>query len=139
MQGGCSCGAVRYRLASAPFDTGWCHCRTCQQISGAPALVFTTVPAGDFVIEQGADAIGETRPAEFGRRQFCTRCGTPLTIAVDFQPETIDLTVASLDEPEAVQPGFHIFYSSRIGWAAAGDDLPRHAGFRPDTRGLENP
>ena len=136
MKGGCSCGAVRYRLASEPFDTGWCHCRTCQRISGAPALVFTTVPTGDFVIEQGADAIGTTRPTKFGVRQFCSRCGTPLTIAVDFQPETIDIAAATLDEPDKVTPGFHIFYESRIAWAEANDALPRHERFRPETRGL---
>ena len=136
MQGGCFCGAVRYRLASEPFDTGWCHCRVCQRISGAPALVFTTVPVADFVVEQGREAIGTTRPTDFGERQFCTRCGTPLTIAVDFQPETIDVAAATLDEPEKVKPGFHIFYASRIAWAEAGDSLPRHGEFRPETRGL---
>ena len=136
MQGGCSCGAVRYRLASVPFDTGWCHCRVCQRISGAPALVFTTVPRDGFVIERGEDAIRTTRPTEFGERRFCGLCGTPLTIVVDFQPDTLDVTAASLDDPEAVQPGFHIFYASRIGWAGASDTLPRHDAFRPDTRGL---
>ena len=136
MQGGCSCGTVRYRLESEPFDTGWCHCRACQRVSGAPALVFTTVPAQDFVVETGQDAIGTTRPTDFGVRQFCTRCGTPLTIAVDFQPDTIDVAAATLDEPDQVTPGFHIFYASRIAWAEAGDALPRHERFRPGTRGL---
>lgn len=135
MRGGCSCGTVRYRLASEPFDTGWCHCRVCQRISGAPALVFTTVPREHFVVEQGAEAIRTTRPTEFGERQFCGACGTPLTIAVQFQPETIDVTVATLDDPDGVRPGFHIFYARRIGWAQAGDALPRHEEWRPETRG----
>ncbi|VWX51270.1 GFA family protein [Novosphingobium sp. 9U] len=138
MEGGCSCGAVRYRLASAPFDTGWCHCRVCQKISGAPALVFTTVPVEDFVVEQGVEAIRTTRPTEFGQRQFCGTCGTPLTIAVDFQPETIDVTVASLDDPDALEPGFHIFTASAISWEKDSPRLPRHEGWRPDTRGKEN-
>jgi len=136
LTGGCSCGAVRYRLASEPFDTGWCHCRVCQRISGAPALVFTSVPVADLIIERGAEALGMTSPIEFGRRQFCTRCGTPLTIAVDFQPETIDIAAATLDEPGRVTPGFHIFYASRMPWAEPGDALPRHDTFRPNTRGL---
>ena len=42
------CGTVRFRLASAPFDAGWCHCRTCQLNSGAPAMAFASVKAGDF-------------------------------------------------------------------------------------------
>jgi len=138
VKGGCSCGAVRYRLASEPYDTGWCHCRTCQRISGAPAIVFTTVPRDDFIVERGGDAIGVTRPTDFGKRQFCRECGTPLTIAVDFQPETIDVAAATLDEPERVSPGFHIFFASHIAWDRPGDDLPRHEGWRPDTRGREN-
>src|SRR3954466_5699378 len=94
-QGGCACGAVRYRLLSAPFDTGWCHCTICRRVSGAPAMVFSTVPAEDFAITAGADAIGTIPLPPFGRRRFCTLCGTPLTIQAVFQAETIDFTIGS--------------------------------------------
>jgi hypothetical protein len=56
---------------------------------------------------------------------------------VNHQPETVDFSIAALDEPDHVVPSFHIFYASRIAWAPAADDLPRHDRFRPDTRGLE--
>jgi len=127
---------VRYRLASEPFDAGWCHCRICQLSSGSPAMAFASVPVGDFAYEQGEELVGAFRSSDFGHRCFCTRCGTSLTIGVDFQPETIDFSIATLDEPDRVRPGFHIFYASRIAWAPAADDLPRHGRFRPDTRGL---
>lgn len=136
-EGGCTCGAVRYRLESAPFDTGWCHCRTCQHSSGAPAMVFASVPAGDLVFTRGEDKVKSFRSSEFGRRRFCGECGTPLTIEVEFQPETIDFTVATLDDPDSVPPGFHIFRASKIAWFETADDLPRHERFRPETRGLE--
>ncbi len=136
LAGGCACGAVRYRLVDGAYDIGWCHCRLCQKSSGAPALVFATSRIEAFVIDEGADAIGSVRLSPFGERRFCTRCGSLLTIHVDFQPDEIDITAATLDDPEAVQPGFHIFYADRIGWALAGDDLPRHDHFRPNTRGL---
>jgi len=136
-EGGCACGTVRYKLLSAPFDTGWCHCTICRHVSGAPAMVFSTVPAGDFVIAAGAETVGTIALTQFGRRRFCTRCGTPLTIAVDHQPETIDFTVGSLDDPDAVAPGFHIFRASKVVWFETADELPRHDRFRPETRGLE--
>ena len=79
-------------------------------------MVFSSVPTGDLVFTSGEEAIGTVSLAPFGRRRFCTRCGTPLTIQVDYQPETIDFTVATLDEPDSVAPGFHIFYASRIAW-----------------------
>ena len=137
MKGGCFCGAVRYRLDGTPYDTGWCHCRICQKISGAPALVFTTVKLADYVLEDGEAAIGRVKTTEFGERSFCTRCGTPLTIHVDFQADEIDVTAASLNDPAQVTPGFHIFYAERPSWNEAGDDLPRYDGWRPETRGRE--
>ena len=132
--GGCLCGAVRYRLASAPFDAGWCHCRTCQLNSGSPAMAFASVPVADYVVERGEPAT--VKSSEFGHRKFCRDCGTPLLMQVDHQPETVDFSLATLDRPETVLPKFHIFYASRIPWAEPGDALPRHDRFRPDTRGL---
>lgn len=134
--GTCGCGTVRYRLASEPFDTGWCHCRTCQLSSGSPGLVFATVPVAAYVVTAGADSIGSWRSSGFGTRRFCRNCGTPLTMQVDHQPDTIDFTVATLDHPEDVVPGYHIFHAEALPWAETVDALPRHAGFRPDTRGL---
>jgi hypothetical protein len=134
--GGCACGAVRYRLASAPFDAGWCHCRTCQLNSGSPAMAFATVPVEDWRYDQGSDLVGTFKSSDFGHRGFCTQCGTPLFMRVDHQAETLDFSIATLDEPDRVAPGFHIFYGSHIAWAPAADSLPRHKRFRPDTRGL---
>jgi hypothetical protein len=135
--GGCACGSVRYRLASAPFDVGWCHCRTCQLSAGAPAIVFGSVARGDLRFEAGADALKVFASSSFGRRSFCGACGTLVTVEVDFQPETIDIAVATLDRPEAAPPGFHIFFASRIPWFDPGDSLPRHDRYRATTRGLE--
>ena len=139
LTGGCMCKSVRYELQSEPFDCGWCHCRTCQLTSGAPAMVFASVAHGDLVWTKGAEKVRQVRSSSFGQRSFCGECGTPFLMQVDHQPETVDFSVATLDEPDAVTPGFHIFWSSKVGWFDPGDNLPRHHKFRPDTRGLEGP
>ncbi|MFN3726869.1 MAG: GFA family protein [Allosphingosinicella sp.] len=136
-EGGCACGAVRYKLESAPFDAGWCHCRTCQLNSGAPAMVFASVPAGHLVWTKGGDKVKSFASSSFGHRSFCGECGTPFLMKVDHQPETVDFSVATLDDPDAVAPGFHIFHGSKVAWFETTDALPRHAKFRPDTRGLD--
>ncbi|HEY0625197.1 MAG TPA: GFA family protein [Allosphingosinicella sp.] len=137
IEGGCACGAVRYQLRSAPYDAGWCHCRTCQLNSGAPAMVFASVPVDDFAFTEGEEKVKRFKSSGFAHRLFCGECGTPILMRVDHQPETVDFSVATLDDPDAAAPGFHIFHSSRIGWFETADDLPRYARFRPQTRGLD--
>jgi hypothetical protein len=132
--GGCACGAVRYRLASEPFDAGYCHCRICQLTSGAPVMAFATVPRDDLQFVQGEPA--RRVSSSFGERWFCRDCGTPLAMAVTHQPETIDFAIATLDDPDGVAPGFHIWTQSRIAWFETDDRLIRHERFRPDTVGL---
>jgi hypothetical protein len=137
LTGGCLCGTVRFSLASEPFDAGWCHCRTCQLNSGAPAMVFATVPVKDYCFIAGEDRTRRARSSTFGHRAFCGECGTPLYMKVDHQPETVDFSIATLDDPGVVRPGFHIFWDSRINWFDPADDLPKFAKFRPETRGLD--
>jgi len=137
LTGGCMCGAVRYELKSDPFDCGWCHCRTCQLSSGAPAMVFASVPEGNLVWTAGRDRVKSVRSSTFGHRAFCRECGTPFLMKMDHQPETVDFSVATLDQPGAIAPGFHIFWASKVPWFEPADDLPRFAKFRPDTRGLD--
>ena len=136
--GGCACGAVRYELKSAPFDAGWCHCRTCQLNSGAPAMAFASVPTGHLVFTAGGEKVRKFRSSSFGHRLFCGECGTPLLMQVDHQPETVDFSIATLDDPDVVAPEFHIFFASRIAWFDTAGDLPRHDRFRPGTRALED-
>ncbi|HEX6740833.1 MAG TPA: GFA family protein [Sphingomicrobium sp.] len=138
LSGGCLCGAVRYRLKSAPFDCGWCHCRTCQLYGGAPAMPFATVLRADFAWTAGESAVRWVESSSFGKRAFCGECGSPLQVRVDHQPETVDFPIITLDEPEAIAPAFHIFWGSRVAWFEPGDCLPRHDKFRPDTRGLDS-
>ena len=139
LTGRCMCGSVRYQLKSDPFDCGWCHCRTCQLSSGSPAMVFASVHEGDLVWTEGGEKVRSVKSSSFGHRLFCGECGTPFLMKVDHQPETVDFSVATLDDPQAIAPGFHIFWDSRIRWFEPGDNLPRHAKFRPDTRGTEPP
>ena len=134
-EGGCLCGAVRYRLDAEPFDAGYCHCTLCRRSSGAPVLAFATVPLDKFVITKGEPS--KRRSTAFGERWFCRDCGTQLAMHVDHQPDTIDFTIPSLDDPGIIAPQFHIFTEDRIAWFDTADSHPRHVRFRPNTRGLD--
>ena len=120
-KGGCFCGAVRYRAAGAPFNPTNCHCADCRRASGAPFVSWASFPAAGFTFTQG-------KPESFryaGRvRTFCGRCGTPLTFQEDESPAEIDVTIGSLDHPEALAPRDHLWVSDRLPWITLADDLP---------------
>ena len=129
--GGCLCGAIRYRLASEPYDAGYCHCRMCQRFSGAPVMAFATVPMDDLIFEQGRPA--KRRSSNLGERWFCRDCGSSLAMWTSYAPGEVDIAVANLDEPVDLPPNFHIWRESRIGWFDTIDALPRHERARPET------
>jgi hypothetical protein len=137
LTGGCRCGTVRYELKSEPFDCGWCHCRTCQLVSGAPAMAFAAVKDGDWSLISGGDKIRKVRLSSFAERLFCSECGTPLAIDYDTQPESFDFNVVTLDDPGAVPPEFHIFWSQKVPWFNPDDSLPKHQRFRSETPNIE--
>jgi hypothetical protein len=134
LTGGCGCGAVRYRLDAVPFDAGYCHCTTCRRSAGAPVLAFASVPRPLFIVTEGEPR--RRKSSATGERWFCGDCGAQLAMLVDYQPDTIDFTIGSLDRPDLVRPSFHLFFGERIRWFNPSDTFARHEAFRPETRGL---
>jgi GNAT superfamily N-acetyltransferase len=128
-QGGCFCGALRYRIAAAPLEVSHCHCSICRRTSGAPFVTWATVPAEAFAFTSGVAAA--LRSTARARRTFCAACGTPLTFQLTAQPGWIDVTVGSLDDAEAVRPDSHIWTASQLSWLHLDDDLPRHTAAAP--------
>lgn len=130
LEGGCLCGAIRYRVTPPFVDAGYCHCHLCQRSSGAPVLAWLTLPVAGFAYLQGEPAV--FRSSSHSQREFCAACGTQLVFRRSVDPETIDVTLASLDDPEPMPPQYHIWRQSRIGWFETADGLPRHEDAGPD-------
>lgn len=128
-EGGCLCGALRYRCTAAPSDTGYCHCRLCQRSTGAPVLAWASFPAEAFAYTKGAPALYASSPR--GHREFCSTCGTQIAYRDREPARSVDLNVGSLDDPAAVPPRCHIFAASRIAWFDTNDTLPRHPAEAP--------
>jgi hypothetical protein len=120
--GGCLCGAVRYRISAEPRSVDYCHCSMCRRAAGAPVVARITVPNAAFAWTAAGPAV--YRSSAEGERLHCPTCGTQLTLRDE--PDCLDVTLASLDDPEAVQPSYHIWTMSRIAWFDTADDLPRY-------------
>jgi len=128
-EGGCLCGAVRYRAEGEPVGTAYCHCTICRRAAGAPVVAWAMFPQDGFAYVAGKPAVYESSPGV--ARAFCGACGTPLVCTGDLLPGLVDITTASLDDPAALPPALHIFESRRLPWLQLTDDLPRHAEFPP--------
>jgi hypothetical protein len=53
-EGGCACGAVRYRTTGAPLRTSICHCKSCQRRTGSAFGVNVYFKDDEFQITRGA-------------------------------------------------------------------------------------
>jgi hypothetical protein len=125
IEGGCLCGALRYRSDASPVDTGYCHCTLCRRSTGAPTLVWASVPVEHFSYTEGTPAIYAS--SSHGQREFCATCGTQIAYRDAEPAQTVDLSVGSLDDPASVPPQCHIWDSDRLPWFETADTLPRHA------------
>jgi len=121
-EGGCLCGALRYRIAGPLEPSIHCHCRLCQRSTGAPVVTWVSFPAARFAMTRGTPA--EYASSPHGRRLFCATCGTQIAFRSRLRPDDIDVTVASLDHPEQHPPGSHIWTESRLPWLRLDEDLP---------------
>ena len=124
-EGGCFCGAVRYRVEGEPSASGVCYCGTCRKAASAPTLPFVVFPAGRFAFTRGEPAEFRSSPSVV--RRFCGRCGSPLTYGSDDKPDRIDIMTCSLDDPGAFPPGFHVWVEHKVAWERTADGLPAYA------------
>jgi hypothetical protein len=122
IEGGCLCGAQRWAARSRPTVSMICHCRSCRRAAGAPAVAWLTFAATDVAFVRGVPVSFRSSPPV--TRTFCGTCGTPLTYVHAERPGEIDVTTASLDDPEAFPPTHHAWHADGIGWAAFADGRP---------------
>jgi hypothetical protein len=113
-EGGCQCGAIRFRCTAAPLVEFCCHCRICQRITSAPMMALALVPTNAVAITRGTPA--EYRSTENGIRQFCPTCGTALLFRRPTRPDFRVIPVGAIDDAEAFRPTAHIWTSRDLPW-----------------------
>jgi hypothetical protein len=130
LRGGCFCGAVRYSF-DAVVESSVCHCTSCRRVVGAVAVAWVGVPRTSLRFDSDAE-LTSFSSSEGVVRQFCARCGTHVTYQRLDEPETVDVTTASLDNPALVPPDRHIWVCDAVEWDVPTDGLPVFDTFAPD-------
>jgi len=122
-EGGCLCGAVRYRATAAPLRGVICHCAMCRRHSGAPALAFVHFPAASFAWLGSQPTWFRSSPN--AERGFCSQCGSTLAMREEVLADRVQVCVGTLDDPARVRIDDHVWTRSRIPWFDTHDRLPR--------------
>ena len=129
LEGGCQCGAIRYRVSGEPLLAALCHCTMCRRANAAPAVAWAMFREAQVAFLRGRPTTYASSPG--AQRGFCAACGTPISFTAEYIPGLIDLTIGSLDHPERIAPTLHYWDSERLPWLHLADDLPRYPEFPP--------
>ena len=116
-EGGCACGAVRYRLASEPLFVNCCHCRNCQRQTGSAFVVNLLIEA-ERVEMLASDPQPVDVPRDDGSTQRIFRCPTcqVAVFSTYGRPGVRFVRAGTLDDPSWVVPDVHIYARSKLTW-----------------------
>lgn len=128
-EGGCACGAVRYRVTSAPMIVHACHCRLCQRQTGSSNAVNALIEADRVIVRSGEiEEILLDTPSGRGQRiARCSSCKVALwsNYLITNQGDHLRfLRVGTLDDPSLMPPDVHIYTATRQPWYVIGHDTP---------------
>ena len=124
-EGGCACGAVRYRLTSDPLFTHCCHCLNCQRQTGSAFVINALIEADRLQLLAGVPQPVDA-PRDDGSMQRIYRCPTcQVALYSDYgRPEVLFVRAGTLDHPSGITPDVHIYARSKLGWVALPDGVP---------------
>lgn len=116
MEGGCQCGAVRYRIEGKPLDLAVCHCTECQRQSGSAFGMSLAIRAASFQLTKGA-LTSFTVQCDSGRTKtctFCPNCGT--RIHHQTNPTGMSIKAGTLDDTANLTPTAHYWTKRKQAW-----------------------
>lgn len=129
LEGSCLCGGLRYRVSGPVTNLGCCHCRSCRLHSGAPFMAWGTFERARFEVLSGE--LREHESSKRAVRGCCASCGTAISYKPTQRGSEIDVSVVTLDDPNALAPEFHIWISHKLSWVKLADGLPQFDEWKP--------
>lgn len=126
-EGGCACGAVRYRVDAGPIFVNNCHCTLCQRQTGAGSAVNAFVESEHISLLSG-ELTRHTLPTGSGGEQAIMRCALCGTAVWSHYPGLGEngaaIRVGTLDNAGAVRPDAAIYVADRLPWTALPEGVP---------------
>jgi hypothetical protein len=132
LEGGCDCRYLRYRMRTAPLFVNCCHCHWCQRETGSAFVINAMIEADRVDLLAGEPLVVDT-PSESGRGQRIARC--PRCFVAVWSnysgagPDVRFVRVGTLDDPDTLPPGIHIFTASKQPWVQLPQGVPAVAAY----------
>jgi hypothetical protein len=127
LEGGCTCGEIRYRMMTRPMFVHCCHCRWCQRETGALFALNAMIEADRVQLLKGAVEIVNT-PSNSGKGQKisrCPRCRVAVWSNYSGAGDAVHFVrVGTLDQPDLLPPDIHIFTASKQPWVVIPPGMP---------------
>jgi hypothetical protein len=126
MEGGCTCGGVRYRLNARPMFVHCCHCRDCQKQTGT-AFVLNAIIETDRIATLAGAPVPIDVPTDSGRPHRIFRCPTCQCAVWSEYGGLAALRfvrVGAMDDPAALPPDVHIYTRSKLSWVTLPTTTP---------------
>jgi hypothetical protein len=123
--GGCACGAIRFKVTAQFLGIGACHCTNCQKSGGGGPNYVALTPVSALEVVKGQPKMFVSKGdsgADVGRA-FCADCGTPLWSVPTNEP-FITVKLGALDDNSDLAPQMHVYTDSAPLWHVIPDDLP---------------
>lgn len=132
LEGGCRCGAVRYRLAVDRLPRSYaCHCHQCQRWSGSAFSQQVIVPEGALSLS-GPTAVYEITTADrTSRQRFCALCHSRIFNTNTRRPGIAVVRAGSLDRSEELDCVLHIFVMHKQRWVVIPEGVPVYPEWAP--------
>ncbi|MCP5086956.1 MAG: GFA family protein [Rhodobacteraceae bacterium] len=124
--GGCLCGAIRYRARGPFVYSAHCHCHSCQRAVGAGITTWSGVKPENFEVTKGEITVYESSPGM--ERGFCNKCGSSLTGGGE-NWDDVAIASATLDNSEAATPTANVYASHKQSWIVLDEDLNTYPKF----------
>lgn len=121
-EGGCLCGAVRYRVSGTPVARTLCHCISCRRATGGVSVGWAVFDKTDFALLTGEVREYSSSPGIYWGS--CATCSSLVTYRRDTRPDHHDITTATLDDPDAFPPTAEIWVGEKIAWETLNPSLP---------------
>lgn len=118
-EGGCNCGAVRFRVKGAPQRASVCHCKFCQRRTGSAFGVGVYFLKDDFELLKGELRRYEHRSDETGRwlrTEFCAKCGSTVTWTLEVSPAWRGVAGGCFDDTSWLKIERHGWTRSKHPW-----------------------